>query len=116
MKKGFLMVDDGIVDEVAVARALEGDPSVWPRLRPGERREVYGRVIARREAELALVVREVALRKAVLGVSAGAGPRNEDEQGKYQDWLVKAAQAAGYSHPSVLLDTARKNLSMAGVL
>jgi hypothetical protein len=96
----------GDVDEIALERALNGDRGVWANLTPDERDEALRRARERRLSELAVNAewrRELAPHtrgRKTGGVlpHATAAP----------DWMVRLAEAAGFSGTESFMKAARK--------
>lgn len=89
------------VDEVAVARALQGDRDVWEGLTHYERREVMLTIHARRTLEEAENRDELQLKRV-----AGPSTNYKAPHDKTPDWVYLLAGQLGISKPW-LLDAAR---------
>ena len=86
-RRGLWLVEDGIIDEVAVERALAGDVSV--RLTPSERRVAVARSAGR-------LTRQETMRR--FGVSGSTSARVRNTQKNYPGATVGAARACPVSH------------------
>ena len=92
------------VDEVAVARALQGDPAVWERLTHYERREVMLAVWARLDLERAEDAEDKRNLRQHRGMANYAAPN-----GMQPEWLSVLADANGWDIGR-LLDEARRHV------
>lgn len=95
---------DTDIDEVAVARALQGDAEVWAGLTHYERREVMLAIYARREVE-----REEDLDDARQLRQKSGQFNYVHPHGRTPEWLVTLADAAG-CEPGRLVEVAREHV------
>jgi hypothetical protein len=103
-------VVDTFIDEVAVTRALQGDPEVWASLTPVERQEAVLRAAQKRRAEQAENAEWTPLVRMV-GRKAKqykGEPRFLPHPTRSPQWLVDVAAAAGYTDTKSLMRQARR--------
>lgn len=96
------------IDEVAVARALQGDRAVWAQLTKPERDTAMVRARERRLAEMAENAEWSAVKKVAGPIACWAGPPSILPHAKVPLWLRDVMDAAGYKNCETFMAAARR--------